>query len=200
MDELRQDILNEVGNIGAAHAATAMGQLLERTVMISVPQVRLLAPGDLGGLAGEPEALVAGVSFHVVGDASGRILLWLPRKAAVELVDVLLRNPAGTTKVLNDLGHSTVKETGNIMASAYLNGLSEFCGLLLLPSVPNLVFDISQAVFEQAAEGVERTGDGKVLSVEIGFNAEGTGITGKLYLFIDASSEAVLVENATGAL
>lgn len=200
MDELRRDILNEVGNIGAAHAATAMGQLLERTVMISVPTVREVDGEALAQLAGDPEALVAGVSFHVVGDASGRILLWLPRKAAVELVDVLLRNPAGTTKVLNDLGHSTVKETGNIMASAYLNGLSEFCGLLLLPSVPNLVFDISQAVLEQAVDGVERTADGKVLSVEIGFNAEATGIIGKLYLFVDASSESVLVENATGAL
>lgn len=199
MDELRQDILNEVGNIGAAHAATAMGQLLERTVMISVPKVSLVDAGQLGALAGDPEALVAGVSFHVVGDASGRILLWLPRKAAVELVDVLLRNPAGTTKVLNDLGHSTVKETGNIMASAYLNGLSEFCGLLLLPSVPYLVFDISQAVIEQAAEGVERS-SGKVLTVEIGFNAQGTGIAGKIFLFVDAGSEAVLAENATGAL
>jgi chemotaxis protein CheC len=199
VDELRKDILNEVGNIGAAHAATAMGQLLERTVMISVPRVLELDPAGLHSAAGDPEALVAGVSFHVVGDASGRILLWLPRKAAVELVDVLLKNPAGTTKVLNDLGHSTVKETGNIMASAYLNGLSEFCGLLLLPSVPALVFDISQAVLEQAAEGVERQG-GKILAVEIGFNAADSGISGKLYLFIDAGSEAVLIENATGAL
>lgn len=199
MDELRQDILNEVGNIGAAHAATAMGQLLEHTVMISVPKVSLAEPSQLGALTGDAGSLVAGVSFHVVGDASGRILLWLPRNAAVELVDVLLRNPAGTTKVLNDLGHSTVKETGNIMASAYLNGLSEFCGLLLLPSVPNLVFDISQAVIEQAAEGVELSA-GKVLVVENGFNAQGTGISGKLFLLVDAGSEAVLVENATGAL
>lgn len=199
MDELKRDILNEVGNIGAAHAATALGQLLERTVMITVPQVRAVPASGLAGLAGEPEALVAGVSFHVVGDASGRILLWLPRKAAVELVDALLRNPPGTTKVLNDLGHSTVKETGNIMASAYLNGLSEFCGLLLLPSVPTLVFDISQAVLEQAAEGVERSGEG-LLVVENGFEAQGTGVQGRLFFFVDAGSESVLADNATGAL
>lgn len=199
MDELKQDILNEVGNIGAAHAATALGQLLERTIMISVPTVHEAASADIAGLAGDPEALVAGVSFHVVGDASGRILLWLPRKAAVELVDSLLRNPAGTTKVLNDLGHSTIKETGNIMASAYLNGLSEFCGLLLLPSVPALTFDISQAVMELAADGVERNA-GRLICVENGFSAEGTGIHGRLFFFIDASSEDVLAENAVGAL
>jgi chemotaxis protein CheC len=200
MDPIRQDILQETGNIGAAHAATALGQLLERSVMISVPDVREASAEEVAGLAGDPEALVAGVAFHVVGDASARILFWLSRKAALELVDLLLRNPVGTTKVLSDLGNSTIKETGNILASAYLNGLSEFCGLLLLPSVPALTFDLSGAVLELAAEGIERTAAGKLLSVGIDVAVEGTGINGKLFLFLDESSEPVLVENASGVL
>jgi chemotaxis protein CheC len=200
MDPIRQDILQETGNVGAAHAATALGQLLERPVMISVPDVREASAEEIAALAGDPNALVAGVAFHVVGDASARILFWLSRKAALELVDLLLRNPAGSTKVLNDLGNSTIKETGNILASAYLNGLSEFCGLLLLPSVPALTFDISSAVLELACEGVERTSGGRVLSVGIDVAVEGTGIQGKLFLLLDASSEPVLVENASGVL
>lgn len=199
MDELQSDILGEVGNIGAAHAATALGQLLERAVMISVTRVRHAGASDLQGLGGDPETLVAGVAFHVVGDASGRVLLWLPRKAAIELVDALLRNPVGTTKALNDLGHSTIKETGNIMASAYLNGLSEICGLLLLPSVPALTFDLSQAIMELAVEGVEAE-DGRWVVVENDFNAEGCGVAGKLFFFVDASSTPVLIDNAQGVL
>ena len=199
MDELQEDILGEVGNIGAAHAATALGQLLERAVMISVTRVRSALPAELPSLGGDPETLVAGVAFHVVGDASGRVLLWLPRKAVIELVDALLRNPPGTTKALNDLGHSTIKETGNIMASAYLNGLSEICGLLLLPSVPALTFDLSQAIMELAADGVEREGEA-VLVVENDFNAEGCGVAGKLFFFVDASSAPVLIDNAQAVL
>ena len=199
MDELQLDILGEVGNIGAAHAATALGQLLECAVMISVTRVRSASAADLPALGGDPETLVAGVAFHVVGDASGRVLLWLPRKAAIELVDALLRNPPGTTKALNDLGHSTIKETGNIMASAYLNGLSELCGLLLLPSVPALTFDLSRAIMELAAEGMEKAGN-RYLIIENDFNAEGCGVAGKLFFFVDASSLDVLVDNAQGAL
>lgn len=199
MDDLQLDILGEVGNIGAAHAATALGQLLECAVMISVTRVSLPDAAALPELGGQPDALVAGVAFHVVGDASGKVLLWLPRKAAIELVDALLRNPAGTTKALNDLGHSTIKETGNIMASAYLNGLSELCGLLLLPSVPALTFDLSRAIMDLAAEGVERQ-DGRVLVVENDFSAENSGIAGKLFFFVDDSSRPVLVDNAQGAL
>ena len=118
MGVTRLDILQEVGNIGTAHAATALGALLERTVMIGVPEVNESAPGEVAGLAGQVDALVAGVSFHMLGDASGRMVMMLPRASAVALVDALLRNAPGTTKVLNDLGHSTLKETGNIMASA----------------------------------------------------------------------------------
>ena len=198
MPVTRLDILQEIGNIGAAFAATALGQLLDKTVMIGVPQVRSSSAPEVGALAGPPEAMVACVSFHMLGDASGRVVMQLPRGAAIELVDVLLRQAPGTTKVLNDLGHSTLKETGNIMASAYLNGLSEFLGLLLLPSVPALVLDLSSAVLEQACDGVERR-DGRVLSIETSFSAEGTGVQGRLFCFLDASSEDVLA-SAAGTL
>lgn len=191
----RLDVLQEVGNIGTAHAATALGQLLDRTVMIGVPVVNESAAGEVAGLGGQVDALVAGVSFHMLGDASGRMVMLLPRASAIALVDVLLRNAPGTTKVLNDLGHSTLKETGNIMASTYMNGLSEFLGLLLLPSVPNLVFDLSGAVLEQAAEGVEKR-DGRVLSIATSFSAEGTDVNGRLFCFLDASSEEVLASAA----
>ena len=195
LEKKAQDTLSEIGNVGAAHAATALGQLLERTVMISVPRVLVLPPGQVGTACGSAEALMAGVQFHVVGDASGRILLMLPRACAMELVDVLLRNAPGTTKVLNELGNSTVRETGNIMASAYLNALSEFLGLLLLPSVPHLIFDIAGAVLDHAAEGVEALG-GQVVLVDIGFSAEGTQVKGNLLFFLDASSLDVLASSA----
>lgn len=195
LDSRSHDALQEIGNVGAAHAVTALSQLLERTVMISVPRVQSVTPSQVAGLCGNAEALMAGVSFHVVGDASARILLMLPRNCAMELVDVLLRNPAGSTKVLNELGNSTVRETGNIMASAYLNALSEFLAMLLLPSVPSLVFDIAGAILELSAEGAEKK-DGEIIVVDNEFSAEGTAIKGHLMLFVDASSLDNMVSSA----
>lgn len=195
LDGRTQDALQEIGNVGAAHAATALSQLLERTIMISVPKVASLAPSQIGAACGPPETLVAGVQFHVVGDASARILLMLPRNCAMELVDLLLRNPAGSTKVLNELGNSTVRETGNIMASAYLNALSEFLAMLLLPSVPNLIFDIASAVLEHSASGVVARA-GEIVIVDNEFKAEGTGIRGNLLLFVDAPSLELMTASA----
>ena len=195
LEQRSHDALQELGNVGAAHAVTALSQLLEHTVMISVPRVHTVSPSQVSTLCGNPEALVAGVAFDVVGDAAARILLMLPRSCAMELVDLLLRNPAGSTKVLNELGNSTVRETGNIMASAYLNGLSEFLAMLLLPSVPNLVFDLAGAILDISAGGVEKRA-GEVIAVENEFSVDGTGIKGNLLIFIDASSIDPMVSSA----
>lgn len=89
MEQRSFDALQEVGNVGAAHAVTALSQLLEKTVMISVPRVEMVKSNQVSKLCGNPEALMAGVSFHVIGDASARILLMLPRNCAMELVDIL---------------------------------------------------------------------------------------------------------------
>src|SRR5205823_4184999 len=59
---------------------------------------------------------------------------------------MLLRRPIGTTAAFDALEQSCLKEAGNILAGAYMNALSDFMGMLLLPSVPSLVVDLSAAV------------------------------------------------------
>ena len=41
---LQRDALREVANIGAGHAATALSQLTNRRIMISVPEVEYSPP------------------------------------------------------------------------------------------------------------------------------------------------------------
>jgi chemotaxis protein CheC len=41
---------------------------------------------------------------------------------------------------------SGLKEVGNILSSAYMNALSDFMGMMLVPSVPSLAIDLSGAV------------------------------------------------------
>ena len=41
---------------------------------------------------------------------------------------------------------SAIKEAGNILSSAYMNALSDFMGMMLLPSPPSLAIDMSDAV------------------------------------------------------
>ena len=52
LKELQLDALREVANIGAGHAATALSQMTNRTIMISVPEVNVRALEDVAELVG----------------------------------------------------------------------------------------------------------------------------------------------------
>lgn len=143
---LQLDALKEVANIGAGHAATALSQMTDRRIMINVPQINIARLEDVPETLGDPEEVVAAVLMHMLGDLTGRTLLMLPEENARVLCDLLLRRPQGTTGDFGELEQSSLKEAGNILGGAYMNALSDFMGMMLLPSVPSLVVDLSAAV------------------------------------------------------
>ena len=152
MDDVRElkarqlDALKEVANIGGGHAATALSQMTNRRVMISVPRITIVRLEEVPELIGAPNEVVAAVLMHMLGDLTGRTLLLFPERVSLRLCDMLLRRPSGGTTALGTLEQSALKEAGNILSGAYMNALSEFMQMLLLPSVPSLVVDMSAAV------------------------------------------------------
>src|SRR6266568_4078917 len=126
LKELQIDALREVANIGAGHAATALSQLTNRKIMISVPQINIVRLEEVPDLLGTPQDVVAAVLMHMLGDLTGRTLLLFPESVARRVCDMLLRRPVGTTAVFDALEQSCLKEAGNILAGAYLNALSDF--------------------------------------------------------------------------
>ncbi|HEY4218366.1 MAG TPA: chemotaxis protein CheC [Gemmatimonadaceae bacterium] len=154
MDELRTlspnqlDALREVANIGAGHAATALSQMIGQTIMISVPTINIARLEDVPPQVAEPDEPVAAVLMHMLGDLTGRTLLVFPRRTAQGLAAMLLRRPVSDT--FGEMEQSAIKEAGNILSSAYMNALSDFMGMLLLPSPPSLAIDLSTAVLTTA--------------------------------------------------
>src|SRR5256885_8696512 len=142
---LQIDALREVANIGAGHAATALSQLTDRRIMISVPQINIARLEEMPDLLGDSQEVVAAVLMHMLGDLTGRTLLLFPEAVARKLFDMLLRRPPGTTAVFDTLEQPCLKEAGNILSGEYLNALPDFICLLLLPSVPSLVVDLAAA-------------------------------------------------------
>jgi chemotaxis protein CheC len=143
---LQLDALREVANIGAGHAATALSQMTGRTTMISVPQVSVRPLEDVPELLGAADSVIAAVLMHMMGDLTGRTLVIFPEPSARMLCDILLRRPDGTTQAFGEMEQSGIKEVGNILVSAYLTALSDFMGMMLVPSVPSLVVDHSGAI------------------------------------------------------
>ena len=152
MDDIRSlkpnqlDALREVANIGAGHAATALSQMTGCTIMISVPTINIARLEDVPPQVSGPEEPVAAVLMHMLGDLTGRTLLVFPKPTAIRLSELMLRRPHGSSKDLGELEQSAIKEAGNILSGAYMNALSDFMGMVLLPSPPALAIDMSSAV------------------------------------------------------
>jgi chemotaxis protein CheC len=156
MDDIRSlkaiqlDALKEVANIGAGHAATALSQMIGGTIMISVPTINVSRLEEVPPQVSAPEEPVAAVLMHMLGDLTGRTLLVFPRSSALRLAELMLHRDAGTSLEFGEMEQSALKEAGNILSSAYMNALSEFIHLMLLPSPPSLAVDMSTAVLTTA--------------------------------------------------
>ncbi len=189
LTESQLDAIREVANIGAGHAATALSGMTNRTIMITVPRVYVRPLEEACDLVGAPGAVVAAVLMHMMGDLTGRAMVIFPERAAYTLCDFLFRRSPGGTGSLGEMEQSGLKEAGNILASAYLNALSDFLGMMLVPSVPSLVIDLSGAVLTSAQLNFGHDRD-YAFCVETSFRVEGATepLGGHFLLLPDVSS------------
>ncbi len=173
LSSLERDALREVASIGAGHAATALSQMTGARIMINVPEVALLPLERLGDLVGPPVTRVAAVTMRVMGDFTGTTVVAAEATAARALCGMLLSRAVPPGGELDPMEASTLKETGNILCSAYLNALSDFLGLMLLPSVPELVVGpVGRALSREVLRVVGN--DHPVFCVETAFRIEGS--------------------------
>jgi chemotaxis protein CheC len=191
---MERDALREVANIGAGHAATALSQMTGHKIMIDVPEVSIRRLEEATDLIGPPETIIAAVLMHMMGDMTGRTLLVLPEDCARSLCNILLRR-SEPGPGFSEMQRSTLMETGNILCSAYLNALSDFMGMMLVPSVPALVVDQAGAVLTTAYLNFGHARD-YVICVETAFRFEGSPeqLHGQFILMPDMGSLSAIFD------
>ena len=161
------DVLKELGNIGAGNATTALSQMMQCKVDMSVPQVKLMEFKELGQFMGGEEIIMAGIYLAIEGDVAGSIMFLLEKQAARHLVNKLM----GTSvegEEFSDMEFSALKEVGNIITAAYLNSLASLTNLKLQPSVPDLTVDMAGAILSVPAIEFGTLGD-KMLLIQTQF-------------------------------
>ncbi|MCP4003519.1 MAG: hypothetical protein GY725_04935 [bacterium] len=132
-----EDHLAELANISAGHVATVLARLLDKTLLMDPPQVRLIPPdsGPLDSMSDEERAAV--VYADLVGVYPGQAALVLPEHAIVAIVERLVGKTLEDEE-LDDRARSALCEMGNIAISAAANALGEIEGGIVIPSLPRL--------------------------------------------------------------
>lgn len=190
LSEQELDFLKELSNIGVGHAATALSQLIGRQVGMRVPDVRVVDLSSVPDLMGGSEKLVNGIYLQVLGDARGGILLIFPEESSTALLKLLLK---GHDDPLSEMGISTMKEVGNILASAYLSVLGNMLDITLIPSIPSIAYDMVGAVVDLVLAELGQTGD-TAFVFETEFYDIEEDIKGHFFLLPDPESIDIIME------
>jgi len=142
------DILKEIGNIGAGHAATALSIIMNKKIEMKVPSVRIMTFDEMIEMAGGAENVVASVYLRMEGEAPSNMFFVLPIIQGNKYIQQMIgdSNFSFETSPNNDMAISALQELGNILASSYISSLSDFTGLNLYPSVPAVSVDMLGAI------------------------------------------------------
>jgi chemotaxis protein CheC len=167
LSAVQADAIQELGNIGAAHAATTLSQMLGSTIEMSVPAIRVVDLAKLGEYMGEESAAM--VAFELQGDIphGGYILFYITRESAVRMTNTML-GLTGINRPLSEMDESALLEVGNIMVSAFLDATAELLGFVMLPSPPSLTIDMAHAAMQSLiAQMQEETNEVLLFSTEL---------------------------------
>lgn len=158
---LHLDILKEIGNIGAAHAATALSDLLDKKIDMRVPKVEMVSFNDMMELAGGSETVVVGIYLRIEGDAEGSMFFILQIEQANRFIQSLIRDETFDfrEKNVSELGLSAMQELGNILSGSYLSALSDFTNLKIYPTVPGLSVDMFGAIISTGLIEISQVSD-----------------------------------------
>jgi chemotaxis protein CheC len=192
LNQIHFDILKEIGNIGAGHAATALSQLLSEKIEMTVPNVSILPFGDVSEIFGSAEDEAVAIYMRVFGDSPGKIVFLFSVPEAKTLVDMIARRPIGTTEEFQDYEQSGLKEIGNIMTGAYLHALTRLTGLQQISSVPFFCYDMVGAIINTALIDLGMIGDYALL-IETQFSLTNRQINGHFFLIPDPGSLEIIL-------
>jgi len=199
LTDLQLDALKEISNIGMGHAATALSQMIGQRITLRVPRVAVTGISAVPDHLGGAETLMVGITLQILGDARGSIMLLFPQESAHRLVCCLLQREERAL-VMNELTVSTLKEVGNILASAYLSAIGTLLHKTLIPSVPLLAYDMAGAVVDYVLIELSQGGD-LALMVETDFSGEaglGSQIRGHFFMMPDPQTLEIFLRAVAG--
>lgn len=191
--EMQLDALQEIGNIGASHASSALSKLLGTDVMIDVTESVVCRTEKVPEAFGDRELKVIAIYLDAISEERGHMLIVMPIGMGMQFSDIILGRPAVDGRELDEDDMAALSEIGNICASAYLSSISDFLGNMLLPSTPSITVDMQGAVLElPAALAAETSNYAVLIRTNLKFN--GVVYPGYILYLPDRSSQALLMK------
>jgi chemotaxis protein CheC len=155
------DAFKELVSVGAGHAATALSQLVDRKIMITVPQLEIVPATEVPYALGGPEAVVSATYVRVLGDTRGGLLFVMDEDSAKALAALLRGVPA--VDELSKEDHEMLRNAGHVLLSACLGAIARMVQKVLVAASPAYAFDMAGAVLATVVTETEGSADEALL-------------------------------------
>ena len=131
------DVMREISSIGTSHAATALSQLLQKEIRISIPTVSILGYNEALSRIGNAEEIVAATLVKMDQDVEGLMLFLFDMNFASTVLKTLLGQEYTCFEEMDHLAYSALEEVGNIIICSYINAFSKLVDVDISLSVPS---------------------------------------------------------------
>ena len=172
LNDIQYDVLREIGNIGAGNATTALSQMLNQKMDMSVPKVALVPFNEISDVMGSEDQTVVGIMLGFEGDVEGMMMFLFDTKSAHHLVNTLMmrdkEDGVEEGAEFSDMDMSALNEIGNIVSSSYLTAISKLTNLKIISTVPEMTIDMIGALLSVPASEFGKYGD-KLLLIQSQF-------------------------------
>ncbi len=165
LDAMQLDVLKEIGNIGSGNATTALSQMLNTLVDIEVPIVEILDFQQAIDAAGGPEKIIAGILVGIKGDVDGMIMFLFEKELVSVITSTFFGHELNDLINIDEAERSALHEIGNIMASSYVNAISQLANMFIEVDVPYMAVDMLGAIMSAPASQMGQMGD-KLLYID----------------------------------
>lgn len=142
------EMLKSIASEGINNAADGFSGMIGREIQVGKPIAKLIPILSIPEFVGSPGEDAVGIYLRFSGDLVGQIMLITPHKKALELVDLLMGVPEGTTQHLGSLERSALGELGNLCGSFFLNSIAKIAGANFRPSPPAVMVDMVGAILD----------------------------------------------------
>jgi len=182
----QMDALQEMANIGAAHSATTLSEMLNTQIGMSVPEITIVDISKVGNHI--TDELTTMVIFELQGDIphGGFLILHFPRDSAVRTAGIM-QGSADSPHTFDEMDQSTVLEVSNIMISSFLSATSDLLGFMMLPSPPVLIVDMAHAAITTLIAQMTIDVDDVIL-FQVKLVSEEHNIAGNILIFLEVST------------
>lgn len=194
LDLYKLDVLQEVGNIGAGNAATALSKMLNSKINVTIPNVRVLDFDEISYALGGNNIVALGVSIDLIDEMHGRLLQIFQKSFVEKILNNFYHKQVEELENLDEMDRSVVSEVGNITTAAYANALAVLSGMRINITPPKQYTDEVGRLLHIPSAEIDEYGE-SVLFIDVNFSIEDQEFKSNMILELDLKSLTYLFNN-----